>query len=298
MLKEEDLQSLDKVSAAEAARFRRFLESYRETTVELNGKNIPYRTGGQGRRTLLTFAGGWGGTELAFDLALGLSGRNRVLVIDISAFDDPDEMARGVLSVIEREKAGQLVVVGQSLAGIIGQSFFRRHYPRIDGLVLTNTLWPRPERSKKWAAMLFAMLPLALLKRLLRRKMSRLSAIEKAMPPEVQERRKFAMALLGCMVDGYWSKKGMNNVLRLALAFNERDGYAADSFPGWQGRALVVTSPDDPYYADAGLLMNSLPNAQKHEFPSGFGHMAPQVFRDEYFGLIQAFIDRLDERTI
>ncbi len=298
MIKEKDLQSLEKVSATEAARFRRFLESHREAVVELNGKSVPYRSGGQGGRTLLTFAGGWGGTELAYDLALSFSVRNRVLVIDISAFDDPDQMAGGILAVIEREKAGQLVVVGQSLAGIIGQSFFRRHYPRIDGLVLTNTLWPRPERSKKWVAMLFAMLPLTLLKLLLRRKMTRLAAVEKAMPPEVQERRKFAMALLGCMVDGYWSKKGMNNVLRLAFAFNERDGYAADSFPGWQGRALVVTSPDDPCYADAGFLMKSLPNSQKHEFPSGFGHMAPQIFRDEYFALIQAFIDRLDERTV
>ncbi len=297
MIEEKDLQALEKISPSEAVRFRSFLASHRGMTVDVNGKTIPYISCGSGKRTVLTFAGGWGGTELVYDFVLAFEGRNRVLVADISAFGDPDEMALGIDRILEREKAGQLVVAGQSLAGIIGQSYFKRRFDLVDGLVLTNTLAPRTERGKKWALILFGILPFGLLKRLLRRKMSRLSAIEKAMPLEAQERRKFAMALIGCMINGYWTKLGMKNVLKLALAFNERDGYTSDSFPGWQGKALVVTSSDDPYYADAGLLMKSLPNSQKHEFASGYGHMAPQVFRDEYFGLIQAFIDRLDTRT-
>ncbi len=297
MIEEKDLQALEKVSPIEAGRFRSFLASHREAAVELNGKRIPYRSGGNGKRTVLTFAGGWGGTELAYDLVLAFEGRNRVLVVDISAFGDPDEMALGIDRILEREKAGRLVVVGQSLAGIIGQSYFKRRFDLVDGMVLTNTLAPRAERSKKWALILFGILPFGLLKRLLRRKMTRLSDLEKSIPPAVLERRKFAMALIGCMINSYWTKQGMKNVLKLAFVFNERDGYTPDSFPGWQGRALVVTSPDDPYYADAGLLMRNLPNAEKHEFPSGYGHTAPQVFREEYFGLIQAFIDRLDERT-
>jgi pimeloyl-ACP methyl ester carboxylesterase len=293
MIGEKELQLLDKLAVAEVDRFRLFLESHHENSLELNDGTVSYLSCGTGSRTLLTFAGGWGGTELAYDFVLSFESRNRVLVIDISAFADPDAMAQGITLIVEREKAEQLVVVGQSLAGIIGQSYFRRHFDKIDGLILTNTPSPRSERSKKWAPALFRMMPMALLKQLLWRKMTRLGHFSEAIPPDVLERRKFAMALMGCMVKGYWTKKGMHNILRLVMTFNERDGYTRDSFPGWRGKVLVVTSPDDPYYSDVEKLLNNLPNSEKHEFPGGFGHTAPMIFRGEYVALIQRFIHRL-----
>jgi pimeloyl-ACP methyl ester carboxylesterase len=189
-----------------------------------------------------------------------------------------------------------VVVVGQSLTGIIAQSYFKRHFHRVDGLVLTNTLSPRKERSKKWTLALLKVLPLGLLKPLVRRKLTRLGEFREEIAPDVLERRKFAMALLGCMIDSYWTKRNTLNILKLAFAFNERDGYTVESFPGWTGRALIVTSPDDPYYADSGLLMNNLPNAEKYEFPPGYGHTAPQIHRDIFHKVIQEFIDRLDEK--
>lgn len=281
------------VSPAEFERFRGFLSSHPKLRLEEAGKTIPYYACGAGRRTLLTFAGGWGGVELAYETVLGFERRNRVVVVDISAFDDPDDMGRGVNRVLDAEGLGRVVVVGQSLSGIIGQSYFKRHFRRVDGLVLTNTLASRKERSKAWALALLKIIPLGLLKPLMRRKMTRLAELPAGIAPDVLERRRFAMALLGCMVDVYWTKRTFLNVLKLALAFNERDGTTAGSFPGWNGRVLVVTSPDDPYYPDAGHLMANLPNAEKYEFAAGFGHLAPQIHRDEFHELIQGFIDRL-----
>jgi pimeloyl-ACP methyl ester carboxylesterase len=186
------------------------------------------------------------------------------------------------------------VVLGQSLRGIIGQSYFKRHYRRVNALVLTNTLAPRKERSKKWALALLKVLPLNLMKPLVRRRLTRLGEFRKEIPPDILERRKFAMALLGCMVDSYWTKRNTLNILKLAFAFNERDGYTVESFPGWTGRALIITSSDDPYYADAGLLMSNLPNAEKYEFLPGYGHTAPQIHRDVFHKVIQEFIDGLE----
>ncbi|MBN2433532.1 MAG: alpha/beta hydrolase [Acidobacteria bacterium] len=297
MMGEKDLQMLGRVSPAEGARFRLYLESHPVKSLEMNDRTITYLSCGAGRWTLLTFAGGWGGTELAYDFVLGFEDRNRVLVIDIGVFAEPDEMADGINRVLEREKAGSLVVVGQSLAGIIGQAYFRRHFDKVDGLILTNTLSLRPEHSRRWALALLAILPMSLLKKLLRRKMTRLGDFREALPPDVRARRQFATALLGCMAEGYWTKKGLFNVLKLVMATNARDGYTRDSFPGWQGEALVVTSPDDPYYPDAGRLLETLPNARKHEFPGGYGHTAPMIFRDEYHALIQQFIDGLGGGT-
>ncbi|OGD27046.1 MAG: hypothetical protein A2Y56_02345 [Candidatus Aminicenantes bacterium RBG_13_63_10] len=294
MIQERDLKILEAISGTETARFRSFLESHPGKKVEINGKTIPYLACGSGRRTLLTFAGGWGGVELSYDFVLGFEDRNRVIVVDVSAFDDPAEMSRGIDAVLDRESAGRVVVFGQSLSGIIGQSYFKRRYDRADGLVLTNTPAPRKERSKKWALIVLKGIPLGLIKALVRKKMTRLAEFPQPIPAEVQERRKFVAGLLERMLFVYWTKKNILNILTLAFAFNEKDAYAGDSFPGWKGKVLVVTSPDDPYHPDAELLMKNLPGAELVEFPSGFGHLAPQIHRDEFYGRIQRFIDGLD----
>jgi len=296
MMDERSFEVLRKVSPAESERFQAFLKSHQERRLETEGKVLPYYACGTGRATLLTFAGGWGGIELAYETVLGFERRNQVVVVDVSAFDDPEDMGRGINCVLDAEHADRVVVVGQSLTGIISQSYFKRHFGRVDGLVLTNTLAPRKERSKKWALALLKVLPLRLLKPLVRRKLTRLGEFHKEIAPDVRERRRFAMALIGCMIDSYWTKRNTLNILKLAFAFNERDGYTVDSFPGWRGRALIITSPDDPYYPDAGLLMNNLPNAEKYEFPSGYGHTAPQIHRDVFHQVIQEFIDRLEAK--
>jgi pimeloyl-ACP methyl ester carboxylesterase len=296
MIDERSLEILKKASAVEFGRFETFLKSHQARRLETRGKALPYYACGTGRMTLLTFAGGWGGIELAYETVLGFESRNRVVVIDVSAFDDPEDLGRGINCVLEAEGIGRVVVMGQSLSGIIGQSYFKRHFHRVDGLVLTNTLAPRKERSKKWALALLKALPLGLMKPLVRRRLTRLGEFRKEIPPDVLERRKFAMDLIGCMVDSYWTKRNTLNILKLAFAFNERDGYTVESFPGWMGKALIITSPDDPYYADAGVLMSNLPNAEKFEFPPGYGHTTPQIHRDVFHKVIQEFIDRLEAK--
>jgi len=293
---ERSFEILKRVSAAEFGRFQTFMRSHQERRLEAGGRVISYYACGTGRTALLTFAGGWGGIELAYETVLGFERRNRVVVVDVSAFDNPEDMGRGINRVLDAEHVDRVVVVGQSLSGIIGQSYFKRHFRRVDGLVLTNTLAPRKERSKKWALALLKVLPLGLLKPLVRRKLIRLGEFHKEIAPDVLERRRFAMALIGCMIDSYWTKRNTLNILKLAFAFNERDGYTVESFPNWRGKALIVTSPDDPYYPDVGLLMNNLPNAEKYEFPSGFKHTAPQIHRDVFHKVIQEFIDRLEAK--
>jgi pimeloyl-ACP methyl ester carboxylesterase len=296
MIDEKASRVLSEVSRREFERYRDFLSSHRKRLTEFRGKEIPYYSCGAGERVLLMFAGGWGGIELAYESILGFEGGNRVLVVDISGFDDPDEMSDGVNHVLDAEGAGRVVVVGQSFTGIIGQSYFVRQFRRVEGIVLTNTLSPKKERSRTWALFLLRVLPLGWLKPLIRRKVTRLGEFKEPLPPEIAERRRFAAALLGCMIDTYWAKKATMNVLKLVFAFNKQDEYSKDSFPGWKGKALVVTSPDDPYYPDAALILKNLPNAEKFEFPAGFGHTAPQIHRDRFHRIIQEFVDGLEGR--
>src|SRR4030042_3813260 len=139
MRDEKSLEVLRKVSPAEFERFEAFLKSHQERRLEEGGKVIPYYSCGMGRMALLTFAGGWGGIELAYETILGFDRGNRVVVVDVSAFDDPDDMGRGINRVLDAEHVDRVVVVGQSLSGIIGQSYFKRHFRGEDGPVQTNT---------------------------------------------------------------------------------------------------------------------------------------------------------------
>ena len=289
------LKSLEGVSEKECKRFEDFLAGHTLKEFKSDRGAVPYYLCGEGPRTIMTFAGGWGGPQLIYDTILGFENKNRMIVIDISLFDDPEAMSEGVNQVLDHEKIGPVVLIGQSASGITAQSYFKRNPNRVDGLVLTNTLAPRIERCKKWALWLLQIFPISIMKALARKKLMKLGEFEKEIPPDIQERRRFASALFGAMMDHYFTRQNITNMLKLAYAFNEKDGYRPGAFENWQGKVLLITSEDDPYYKDVALLQEGLPNSEVFKFPTGYKHVAPQINRDEFHARIQTFIDELDE---
>ncbi|MFA9452822.1 MAG: alpha/beta fold hydrolase [Candidatus Aminicenantaceae bacterium] len=287
------LEALKDSPEKELDRFKAFLDSHTLTEFAGSKGAVPYYMCGEGPKTLMTFAGGWGGPQLLYDTILGFEGGNRVIVIDISTFNEPDAMTSGVNQVLDHEQIDKVVLIGQSASGITAQAYFKRSPDRVEGMVLTNTLAPRIERCKKWALGLLQVIPISLMKALARKKLLKLGEFEKEVAPEVQERRCFAGALFGAMMDHYFTRRNITNMLKLAYAFNERDAYTQGEFQGWQGHVLLVTSEDEPYYPDVELLQSGLPNTEVFLLPTGFKHVAPQIHRDEFQARIQAFIDAL-----
>jgi len=182
---------------------------------------------------------------------------------------------------------------GQSFSGIIAQIFVRTRFKRNDGMVLTNTFSPKAERCKKWALLLFRMLPLSLFKPHNKKKMGKLSKFEKPVSEEIWERRRFSAALLTTTMDQYFSAGIFRNALSLAFKFNEKNGYKPDEFNGWKGHIIIITSEDDPYYSDAEILNQTLSQTELFKLPSGYGHLSPQINRDDYLSRIQQFINKI-----
>jgi hypothetical protein len=56
------------------------------------------------------------------------------------------------------------------------------------------------------------------------------------------------------MTSLYMTRRIMLDLLTMTYAFNERDSSGPGVLADWQGRALVVTSEDDPGYPDAEHL--------------------------------------------
>jgi pimeloyl-ACP methyl ester carboxylesterase len=278
----------------EYARYREFLVAHTERTIASGGAAVPFCVCGDGPRTILTLAGGFGGVDLIYDLIAGLETRHRVAVVDISAFDEPDAMSRGIDAALDAAGVGRVVLLGQSLSGILGQLYFRRRPDRVDGLVLAHTLAPRVERCKSWAMVLLRAIPFPLLRALMIRKLGRLARIDRPMPPEVVERRGFAGALLAESLRRGLTRARLVGLMQLAWRFNEAGAYREEELRAWAGRVLLVSSADEPSHADAELLKTSLPRAELLMLPSGYGHVSPQVHRDQFLAAIHSFVDGLD----
>ena len=127
--------SLKSKLPAEFSRFRRFLDTHVEQVLAWRGVKIPFCVCGRGNRTLLILAGGWGGIEMLYETILGFEERNRMVIVDISPFDEPVEMSRGIDSVLEEARVDQVVLMGQSLSGILAQLYFRQRVDRVESLV-------------------------------------------------------------------------------------------------------------------------------------------------------------------
>ena len=293
MLDEKKLiRSMEGISDKELTRFRDFVEIHPLKQMDYAGKSIDYMICGKGPKVILTFAGGWGPPHILYDTILGFEKTNRMAVIDISPFADIDSMCQGVDQILDKEKIDHVILMGQSFTGIIAQIYFRRRFQRVDGMVLTNTLAPKAERCKKWALVLIRVLPISLFKPLIKKKMSKLSEFEKSVSEEILERRRFNAALLTNIMDQYFSPKVFRNAVSLAFKFNEKNEYKTDEFNGWKGQILIITSEDDPYYEDAKILSQSLSLTELFKLPSGYGHLSPQINREEFHTRIQHFIDK------
>jgi pimeloyl-ACP methyl ester carboxylesterase len=287
------LDALENVSASETARFVKFLATHTVQIVSVDDASMSYCICGEGAQTILTFAGGLGGIEVLYETILGFEERNRIIVVDISPFDDPDDLCRAVNLILDREDIERVVVMGQSLSGILAQLYFRRQPDRAEGLVLTNTPAPKIERSRKWVMFLFNLLPFVLLKPMIRREFSRLGHVEQELPPDIRNRRLFAQAMLSKILDRSFTRERIGRILKLVQRFNEEGGYGVDEFNTWPGRVLLISSEDDPYHEDAVILSSTLPSVELFTLPRGFGHTAPQIHWEEFRSVVQNFLDRL-----
>ena len=292
MLNENKLvRSLENFDGPELERLKDFLAAHSVKHLDFEGRSVEYIHCGKGSNTLLTFAGGWGPPQLLYETILSFEERNRMVVIDITPFTEPEIMCRGINAVLEAEGIKKVVLLGQSFSGIMAHLYFRKNFQRANGMVLTCTLAPRKERCKKWALTLLRIVPVGLFKPLVKKKMSGFLEFEKKVSDEIKNRLRFRTELMKKIMDQYFSRRVMLSAVELAFAFNGQGAYQPDEFKGWRGKTLIITSEDDPYHTDAGVLASSLPSAEIFTLPTGFKHIAPLVKKEEFEARIQKFID-------
>jgi len=288
------LGSLQEIFPSEGERFEDFLRTHEEEAVSIEGRRVAYSASGRGPGVLLTFAGGWGGIPLIWETILAFEGTARVVAVDASPFGDPDVLSAAANRVLQDVGAEEVALLGQSYSGILAQLFFRRNKERVKGIILINTLAPDPKRCRGWARLLLKGLPFFLLKPLLRRQLRKLGRIEEDIPPEVVEARRFAQAMLAETMDDTFGREQLDRMLSLAWRFNEEGEYGQDELEVWEGRGLLVGSEDDPHREDMSVLKSMLPSAEECLLPAGFGHLAPQILREDWQAAARTFLRDLN----
>lgn len=289
-----DAQTIERyfkdISEKELRRFKGFLNTYPLKHTVFKGKSIPYYLCGEGEKTILTFSGGHSGPWAVYSSVLGFEGEFRVVVVDFSSLDNLDDFSRCVNHVLELEGIDRVCLTGQSLSGMFAQAYFRRNMDRVESMVLTNTLAPKKERNKKAALSIFRIFPSFLLKPLIKKRLGQVGKIDAEIPPEVEERLRFRMALLRHDIDREASKRTLLNVVRMLFEFNEKDFAPVKDIENWQGKVLIVTSEDEPMRDDVKILMNHYPHAELFSFQAGWRHAAPLIHMEKFQNLIKDFL--------
>jgi len=195
-------------------------------------------------------------------------------------------LADGIAGVLDKEGVGDTTVVGGSYGGMLAQVFTRRHQQRVTRLVLSHTYPPVRERARSVepALRLFRVLPMFILKKMLRDRMTGI------LPPKPTPELRLVAAQIRETVDTKMTRQAALNTFQRMMDFDQQD-YSAADLQGWQGKALIMLAEDDPTTPEKlrQALLELYPGARLHLF-KGSGHATAILETGEYIRLMDEFL--------
>lgn len=277
---------------------RQALEGFRSTHPEKTLKREKalwrYRSGGSGKEAVMLLAGALGRGEAFFLHADRLEERFRVLIPDYPAAG-VDELADGLLEIMDREDVVTCHLIAQSLGGLIAQELLRRAPKRIGNIVLSHTAtvsgdMEEPDieeirRDLLKTRGLLEKMPFGLLKPLFKMRIGRM--LKGKNPGETRFWKGYFSDLIG----------GLDRERELALQsamleFVETRRYRPEDFEAWKGRMLIVQSDGDRAFEarQKEALSRLFPEARRHVFEKG-GHLAILFEREAFMALAMGHLE-------
>jgi pimeloyl-ACP methyl ester carboxylesterase len=268
----------------------RQLEAFRAAhppaTVSAFGHAWSYVRAGEKGPAVLLLGGALGRAEFTFGVVDALRDTVRVLAPDYPPARTLRALTDGLMALLDAEGVRRAHVVGGSFGGAMAQAFARAHPERVASLVLSHTGAPDPAAGRGWAVGALHLLPVRLLRALLRR---RLRGTLRGADP-------FWMRQFDATIDGL-SKQDVLSRVTLAAEFGARyGGLPVPRRPLYP--VLIVEADDDPLFPPKkrAALHALYPDAQVHVF-RGTGHAAAVLHPAEYAGVIRRFVEAAEART-
>jgi pimeloyl-ACP methyl ester carboxylesterase len=279
----------------EQSRFNEFRKTHHKSSLDYKGQTLEYYSCGDGPCTILIppHISSLFPTEMGYRHILDFESSFRVIAPSLIAAGDLDEIAESLLLVLEKEKIDDVILFGGSGSGITAQVFFYRYHSYARGMILTNTVAPGKSGIRTPMTILLRLLPAALLKSVLRKRLSKPLDIVNV-PQDLIPRLELTRFLLNESFDTRFSKRKLTLELNNTLRFNDEGIIEPEALKDWEGRILIITSEDDAGYNDSQLLSRRLPNSELYVLEKGYGHLAPAVKSQEVREAIDDFISSLD----
>ncbi|MBN1550134.1 alpha/beta hydrolase [bacterium] len=258
--------------------FDEFVRTHPKSCLDYKGQPLEYIACGQGTHTLLMLPhiSRLFSVEMSYRHILAFERRFRVIAPSLIETTQLDDIADALMSVLDKETSRPVILFGQSGSGITAQVFFRRHYRHVAGMILVNTIAPARFFPKTPLSFFFKLLPAALLKYIItRRLLSRLDTVN--LPPDLIPQIQMSRALLCESLKERFSKRELTLDIHNVLQFNAEGFVDPGLLSAWRGRILIVTSQDDAGYEGSKTLSEKLPNTHLLVFDKGYGHLAPLV---------------------
>lgn len=245
-----------------------------------------YRVLGSAPQTLLLLPGGELVNDLVFQFALDMQRSScRVLYPAYPRVSSLEELADGLVAILDAEKIESTAILGASFGGAVTQVLVRRHPHRINAMILSNTGVPmRRQAPAVWALLQVAnLMSWPVLGKLLTNPMI------KILDPAYSDYA-FWRAYLQELFVVRLTKPDVLANIRQQLEYHWGFRFTPNDLPGWKGRVLIAESDTDvigPRRRQA--LREAYPHAELHTFHNA-GHAPIFTRYDEYLAMVKAFL--------
>lgn len=266
-----------------------FRRDHPPKTLVINGSSWEYLTAGDpSGQPLLVLPGALSTAESAWRTISLLEKGNYHLICPSypAEVGSMSGLADGITEILKQEGIRITYVVGGSYGGMLAQVFSHRHPEMVSKLVLSHTYPPESKRvtSVEPALRMFRRLPMFLLKRMLRGRMTGI------LPPKPSPELLLITAQVRETVDTKLTRQAALNTYLRMMDFDQQN-FTPSDLADWQGQVLIILAKDDPTTPEK--LRNELvalyPGAKLHLF-EGSGHATAILESEEYIRVIEEFL--------
>jgi pimeloyl-ACP methyl ester carboxylesterase len=282
-----------KVPQDQIERLKRFRSTHEYKHITLNGTVWKYISGGQGKEALLLLTGGTGIGEAMEFVFAPLEAKYQMVSPTYPLVTTMEELADGIVRILETEGIDRFNILGQSFGGILAQVIVHKYPDKVNKLILSHTTTTSPpvdqaikaeslKRIEKKEKVL-SFLPFRIFSLIAKWKISKL------IPADIEE-KEFWDAYFHEMLSNM--KKGvLASLSKCMIDFGQNYTFSRDDLANWPGKILILESDNDPFFhlSERKALKELYPKAQVHLF-HGTGHLTVIVNQEEFLSIIRSFL--------
>jgi pimeloyl-ACP methyl ester carboxylesterase len=278
-----------KVPSEQVEQLEHFKREHAARSTTINGIDWEYLTAGEPTGAPLLLLPGALSTGESAWRTISLLEKKRYQLIAPSYPPEVESMsglADSIVEILKQAGIQSTFVVGGSYGGMLAQVIVHRHPALVTRLVLSHTYPPvaRRARSVEPALRLFRMLPMPMVKKMLRDRMIGI------LPPKPSPELLLIAAQVREAVDTRLTRQAAQSTYLRMMDF-DRQTYTPVDLSVWTGKTLIMMAEDDPTTPED--LRNDLialyPGAKVHLF-KGSGHATGVLESHEYINVMDEFL--------